>query len=99
MSSDEVRNAICNEDFKSEGEDIKEKAGDIEVNRGLQEENKWLRAEKARLVKELKAALAPLIKLKKGPHEEGKPINPIFMCRLYTVEVGIRIMLQINSLL
>ena len=74
MSSDEVRNATCNEDFESAGEGFKEKAGDIEVK--AQEENKWLEAENARLAKELKAALVPLIKLNKGPHEESKPKTP-----------------------
>ena len=55
MSSDKLRKAICNEDFESVGEDFKEKDKDIEVK--LQEENKWLKAEKARLVKELKEVL------------------------------------------
>ena len=70
MSSDEMWNAFCYEDFKNVGEDFKDKAEDIEVK--FQEENKWLKAEKERLVKELKAALVPFIKLKKGPHAEGK---------------------------
>ena len=74
MSSDKVRNAICNEDFESVGEDFKEKAEDIEGK--LQEENKRLKSEKAMLVKKLKTALVPLIKLNKGPHEAGKPRIP-----------------------